>query len=535
VIFFRGLPSFLSLITAALLFLASPGGGEWWPVVFVCLTPLLAVISRRKISFLHAFGAGLICGILHFMSQLYWLVTVLGHYGGLPWFLAWPGLFLLSFYMALFMALFFGAGAYILKKYPPLLSLFLLPGLWVGMDWLRGFLLTGFPWMDLGYFLYRTPEMLQVASLAGHHGITYLIVLVNSGLVLLFTNTGKGQKFGVAVAVVSLMSGAWYYSYNSYAEWEAELKSGFFKQTRIGIVQGNVDQSFKWSPAHQNKTVETYVDASSELVENDEPLSFVVWPETALPFYPQNSIHIEKVRELAATLGTGVLTGAPWYEVIDLSAKKLKFYNSAFFLDRKGNVGGTYFKSHLVPFGEYVPLKKYLPFISPLVEAVGDFSPGTIGSPLALGKARAGILICFESVFPELSRVWVQNGANVLVNLTNDAWYGKSSAPYHSLAMAVLRAVESRRMVVRSANTGISAFISPTGRIISQSEIFVPWAASESVALVEELSFWVRFGYLFAPLCFLSALLAVCGKIAGRKLRDMLKYNDRINTNSHTK
>ena len=152
-----------------------------------------------------------------------------------------------------------------------------------------------------------------------------------------------------------------------------------------------------------------------------------------------------------------------------------------------------------------------------MVEAVGDFSVGRIEQPLVWQQAKLGVLICFESVFPDLSRQWVLAGANMLVNLTNDAWYGKSSAPHHSLAMAVLRAVETRRSLVRSANTGISAFVSPAGTIIRQSELFVPWAATSEVILSQELTIWARYGYLFAPFCLVAGLLG--GMVAAARRR----------------
>jgi len=148
-----------------------------------------------------------------------------------------------------------------------------------------------------------------------------------------------------------------------------------------------------------------------------------------------------------------------------------------------------------------------MPFISPLVEAVGDFTPGVIEQPLIAGDIRAGILICYESIFPDISRAWVMSGANVLVNLTNDAWYGKSSAPYQSWAMTVFRAVESRRSVVRSANTGISGVIDPLGRILNESELFVPWAQAVSVPLNMEKTLFVRGGYWFARGCAVAGIL----------------------------
>jgi apolipoprotein N-acyltransferase len=273
----------------------------------------------------------------------------------------------------------------------------------------------------------------------------------------------------------------------------------------VGIVQGNIDQSIKWSPAQQQETVENYLSQTKSLFASGRP-SLVVWPETALPFYLPSNGHMQPLQELVAANDFALLVGAPWYEIIDRSTSKVNFFNSALLLEPAGMFCGKYYKTHLVPFGEYIPLKKFLPFLAPLVEAVGDFSFGTIEQPLVWQKAKTGVLICFESVFPELSRNWVLAGANMLVNLTNDAWYGKSSAPQHSLAMSVLRAVETRRSLIRSANTGISAFVTPLGTITKQSDLFVPWAAASDVVLRGELTIWVRFGYLFAPLCLIVGL-----------------------------
>ncbi|OGR18618.1 MAG: apolipoprotein N-acyltransferase, partial [Desulfobacterales bacterium GWB2_56_26] len=284
---------------------------------------------------------------------------------------------------------------------------------------------------------------------------------------------------------------------------------------KVGIVQGNIDQSLKWSPSQQQITVDTYLALSASLMRAASPPDLVIWPETALPFFPTN----EQMGPLKMAVKSGnmaLLTGAPWYEIIDRQNKKVKYYNSAFLLSPDGGFAGKYFKTHLVPFGEYVPMKKLLPFLAPLVEAVGDFSFGTIAKPLVWHEAKAGILICFESVFPELSRQWVQAGANILVNLTNDAWYGKSSAPQHSLAMAVLRAVEARRSLIRSANTGISAFVNPAGGIDDRSGLFEPWAAARDAVLMTDITIWVRFGHLFAPFCL---IIACFGTAVGRRLR----------------
>ncbi len=192
--------------------------------------------------------------------------------------------------------------------------------------------------------------------------------------------------------------------------------------------------------------------------------------------------------------------------MIDLDKKKIDYFNSSLLLTPSGEFAGSYFKSHLVPFGEYVPFKEFFPFIEPLVEAAGDFTAGDVENPLVYKNAKAGVLICFESIFPDIGRKWSMEGANYLVNLTNDAWYGISSAPHHSLAMSIFRAVETRKNLVRSANTGISGIINPLGQMVERSPLFEPWAVASTIKLFEGQTFFVRFGYLFGPFCFLICL-----------------------------
>lgn len=504
----------LPIVTGAGLWLSFPGGGEIWPLLFVALMPLF--FALRTGSGGRAAVAGLVAGLAHFLPLLYWIVIVLGKYGGLAWFVSVQALLLLALYMSLYLALFAVFGRMILTSLPAALALWLLPALWVGLDWLRGVLFTGFPWMDLGYGLYRTPLLIQIADLAGHHGVTYLIVFANTLLFLLFSARRRlAEHLLLAGCGVCLLGAVGFYSHQRLHEITGRISSPDAAKVNVGIVQGNIDQSIKWSPTQQEATVDTYLTLTASLLRAPSPPDLVVWPETALPFFP-TSERLGPLRTLVKTGDMALLTGAPWYEIIDRQNKKVRFYNSAILLAPDGEFAGTYFKTHLVPFGEYVPLKKFLPFLAPLVEAVGDFTAGTIERPLVWKNAKAGVLICYESVFPELSRQWVLAGANILVNLTNDAWYGKSSAPQHSLAMAVLRAVETRRSLVRSANTGISAFVNPAGGIDERSNLFEPWAATQHAVLMTDATVWVRFGHLFAPLCL---IMGCCGAAVGWRLR----------------
>ncbi|SDP46553.1 apolipoprotein N-acyltransferase [Desulforhopalus singaporensis] len=502
-------PFVLAVVSGLLLFCGSPGGGNFWPLVFVALVPyFLGVLQVRQR--VRPFLVGLVFGVIHHTLHLYWLVAVLGKYGGLPLPVAVAGLALLVLYMALYSAIFASGAAFFYHRYPIGVTLVVVPALWVGIDWFRGIFLTGFPWMDIGYMLYSVVPIIQVADLFGHHGVSYLVVLVNCLGFLLLGGKYRAREVFLLTALVAAITGAvLVYGQNRLAGIAHRMAADQTRRIKVGIVQGNIDQSRKWSSRLKEETVDKYLRATV-LLKKRENVSCVIWPETAMPFYPQSSPFTDVLQTFARRLELTVMTGAPWYETIDSSRSNQEYFNSAMLILPDGRLGGRYFKSHLVPFGEYVPLKRLLPFLAPLVEAVGDFSSGKIEKPLTLvDGAKAGVLICFESVFPELSRKWVLAGSNVLVNLTNDAWYGKSSAPYHSLAMSVFRAVETRRSLIRSANTGISAFITPAGRINKQSEIFVDWSAAADVVLMPTMTFWTGYGFWFGPACLVLAVLGI--------------------------
>jgi apolipoprotein N-acyltransferase len=507
------------LLTAGLLWLAFPGGGGFWPLLFVAFVPFLLAVMRSGTGRKSDTGpsmagtalCGLLTGLFHFLLLLYWIVIVLGRYGGLPPYLSVPAFVLLAFYMSLYWGLFALATRLMVGRLGLGLALWLIPALWVGLDWCRSFLFTGFPWMDPGYALAHVPWLIQSADLWGHYGLTYLLVLINT-LVALLIMTGRQKRvwLGLMGPVVLLCVTVGLYSFLRWQQLERQLAVG--DSVRIGVVQGDISQDQKWSPGLQEETVDKYIGRSLDLVRDARPL-LVVWPETALPFYAVDHPLLQRVRELAVQEQIYLLTGAPWFEQPaggeDGREGVTRYYNSALLFDATGQISDSYSKSHLVPFGEYVPLKKLLPFLAPVVEAVGDFSPGSIQQALACQNARIGVLICFESIFPDIARKWVGGNANILVNLTNDAWYGRSSAPHHSLAMTVLRSVETRRSMVRAANTGFSGFIDPLGRVQVTSPLFEPWAESAEVVLMEEKSWFVRRGYLFAPFCLGAAIVSL--------------------------
>jgi len=494
----------VSSITILLLWLAMPGGGEFWPVLAVACVPFLVVVCKgnRKQVVL----CGIFVGTGHFLVQLYWIVFVLGQYGGLPLFVTIPALVLLSLYMAGYVMVFGLLANRFVHSFSPFVCLWIFPGLWVGLDWLRSVSDTGFPWMDLGYGVALVPLLFQSADVLGHYGLTYLILLLNTFFALLIVNTnGKKEIIRLAVPLVLVLLITAVYSGWRWQQVEKSLQD--VEVINVAVVQANVDQGQKWNPERKESTVKSYVDQSRKIMNQTVRPELLVWPETSLPFYPVHHPLLGSIHRLLDEEQVMLLSGAPWYERETPGSKKILFYNSSLLFDSKGNIIARTSKSQLVPFGEYVPFKRFIPFIAPLVEAAGNFSRGEIADPPACKNARIGVLICFESIFGGISRKWVDAGANLLVNITNDAWYGKSSAPHQTLGMTRLRAVETRRSIVRSANTGFSGFIDPMGRVHQVSPLFVPWEANRQVQIMEERTLFVRGGYLFAPFCFVLTFL----------------------------
>jgi len=500
-----GLSCALALLSSALLLLASPGESATLPLAaWFALTPLLyrlAGHSPRQAALL-----GLICGLAYYGPLLRWIIIVLATYGEVPLALAGLALFFLTCYMSCYLALFAFLCAWVSKKIPLLVAA---PILWVSLDLIRSMLFTGFPWFDLGYTQHSIPHLIQIADLTGHHGVSFLIVLTNALIVALacfFFKSGTPHNFRGITAALILLGLA--FSYNFWRLDAVSKEIAGSERTVVAVAQGNFPQNQKWLPAFQEETVATYLRLSREAIARNKP-QLVVWPETALPFYPfEHPLFLRLQTELTAPEQVWLLTGAPHRERVT-GSEQINYFNSAFLLTPLGAVSGRYDKQHLVPFGEYIPFRSVLAFASPVVETLGDFSSGNADTPLSCQKSRIGVLICFESIFPELSRKQAANGANLLINITNDAWFGKSGAPWQHLSMAVFRAVETRKSLVRAANTGISAFIDPLGRMQAESELFSQYAGSESVVLLEGKSGYVRLGHLFPWACLLLSLAGV--------------------------
>jgi len=517
-------PVWLALGTGILLFLSFPGAVGLWPLAWIALVPLL--LALRDVRPKTAARLGLLAGMVHYITLLYWITIVLGRYGNLSLWVSIPALLLLALYMTGYLVLFciFVNRAW---KYQEILVVWLAPLLWVGLDYIRSFLFSGFPWQDLGYSQYKALLLIQTADLAGHYGVTFHIVLVNSLTALLFVlwSASRSTDQNREQIMALRLRRAWFYAvlpalslvlavlgYNVIRYRQVSEIAAERPKMKIGIVQGSVEQNLKWSPAMRLNTIDIYTELSEQALTSESlPPELLVWPETALPFLIDDNPYFRRLQKSFFTKHkVWLLSGAPYYQKIaageDTRKNEYLSYNSAYLFTPDGEIEGRYDKQHLVPFGEYVPLSNYLPLPGPLVENVGNFSRGKPGRPLSCQDAAIGVLICFESIFPKLARDWTHKGANLLVNITNDGWYGRSSAPWQHLSMAVFRAVENRRSLVRSANTGVSAAIDPLGRITGASPLFQPFYLVRDMPLLQMKTIFVRFGHYFGLICFLACL-----------------------------
>jgi len=510
----------LAITSGLLLFLASPGLHTRGICAFFGLVPLfLAMRQTQRAS--HAALLGLIAGLFWYIPLLYWIVIVLGTYGYMPLFLTLSALFLLALYMSIYLSV-WGVLCWrwgIADKN----LLFFAPTLWVGLDYLRSFLFTGFPWQDLAYSQYQNTWLLQSADLVGHHGISFLLVFCNMLLVRCWFEVSRlsgkaagsqGRSLRPLLPAVFLILAV--IGYNSFRMLEMKEKLATSRHETVTVIQGNIEQGQKWRPESLLSTVKTYTDLT-RLAARRKKAALVVWPETAIPFYPVNHpLARNLIFPLLKKYDLSVLTGAPYHYYNPERGKEI-LYNRALLLDSTGATNQSYDKQHLVPFGEYIPLRAILPAFSPVVQTMMDFSSGQNLSPISCRNIRIGVLICFESIFPDLARRQVKNGAQLLVNMTNDAWFGRSIAPAQHFSMAVLRSVENRRSLARAANTGISGFIDPLGRIIETSAIFESSTLTASLPILNGRTFFVDYGFYFAPGCLLFSLLLLLSRKKARQ------------------
>jgi len=495
-----------AILSGLLLTGAFPKIGIDW-MAWIALVPLLYAIKDLSVGW--GFRAGFITGLVHFLSLLYWLVPVMRTYGYLPLFLSVIIIIFLAAFLAIFIALFAAGVTAVGPK--PAGCLVLMPLIWVALEYIRSFIFSGFPWELLGYSQYNRLQLIQISDIFGVYGLSALIVFVNGAvfMTLLYVvkrrwqHTDIPKKLAAGSIIAAVLGVA---LTGSYGHWRLKAIDSLITaapKTRISVIQGNIDQAVKWDPAFQIETIKKYNHLSAS-VSNQQP-DLIVWPESATPFYFLYDVApSEMVFEAISRSGTDYLIGSPSVLRTD---GVVQYYNSAYLIIPEKKTLGKYDKTHLVPFGEYVPFKKWLPFLGKIVAQIGDFSAGKVGQTLPWRREQLGVLICYEIIFPGLSRAMVKNGASILVNITNDAWFGKTSGPYQHFSMTVFRAVENRRSLARSANTGISGFIDPAGRVLASTDLLQDAVATRMVPILKEKSIYTQIGDLFAQACLAVVLL----------------------------
>ncbi len=496
-------------LLSALLFAASfPPLDLGW-LGLVALVPVLLAAERTGRPFL----AGWLAGWLGFTGVVWWVYYAMAHYGGIPPLAAVPLTLLLTAAMACFWGLALWARARLRAAFPRLPDIVVVPVAWTAAEYLRAILPDlEFPWALLGHTQYLHGRILQVADLGGVWALTLLAAAANAGVASLLADPrGRGWVRGrrPALSALALLLAA-----AAYGQWRLG-EPGPPAGMRVAVVQGNVPQGVKWNPDFREDTFASHVELTRQAAAAGADL--VVWSESATAFvYQREPRYQERIAELAREIGAPLLFGTVG---IEIDGGRRTYRNRAYLIDAAGEEVGHYDKQQLVPFGEFVPFQRALFFAKPLVQAVGNFRPGPGPTLLDVPGARLGTLVCYEVVFPDLVRRFAAAGATLLVNITNDAWYERSAASAQQLANLVLRAVETRRPVARSANTGISGFVDAKGRILLGTDLFVRGQWVADLAPGSGTTLYVRFGDWLARACTVAFLALLAASLVTARRR----------------
>ncbi len=494
-------------VSGALLASSSPWPG-WSSLAWVALVPLLWAIDGERPR--RACALGWLAGLSFFLVAFAWIPGTIGRAGAAGPPIAVLALLAISALLALYVAVFAASLRLFESRMEgdgPIAAVVL----WVALEWLRARGPLPCPWNLLGYSQIPHLQLVQIADLTGIYGVSALVVAVNSVLYSALARRASPVRLAV---VAALCVAVFAYGHFRRAAPSAE------RQLRVGLVQPAIDPNQKWDPARRVEVVARQEALSREAAANAADL--VVWPEASTPYVfdgdrALTDRMIEFVRELRVPLlfGSTALVSRPLGR-----GEVWTSLNRSWLLAADGRVAGRYDKMMLVPFGEYVPWPRLFFFVHKVVPGVGDFLPGVEPTLFALGETRFAVLICYEATFPDLARRFVDRGAELLINQTNDAWFGDGGAPRQHLAMAVVRAIENRVPLVRVANTGISAVVTPRGEMAEQIPLGARGVRVVGVAVGRvERTFYTRHGDVFAEAAVLAAVLMVlyAGWIAPRR------------------
>ena len=409
---------------------------------------------------------------------------------------------LLAAYCGLYVGLFAGAVSWLAGRRGAPAGLGAAPFLWVAAEWLRGWVLGGFPWGSLGYSQYRQLVVIQVAELGGVYAVSFVVLAVNAALASTVVLPARRSAGALGVAAL-LVGGALAFGVARLAE-PARASA---ETASVAVIQPSIEQPLKWDVKYAETTLRIYFGLTREAGREHPDL--IVWPETASPtMLRRDPVLLVALRELSHGLGVPLLVGS-----VDAEGVSPPTYrNTAFLLDERGIVN-RYDKIHLVPFGEYVPLSSVIGFVRGWAEFIADLEPGSRAEVFSGPPVPFGTVICYEGIFPALVRRFVRNGARFMVNMTNDAWFGHTDGPLQHLGMYPFRAVEHRTAIVRAANTGASAFIAPSGAIEQSLPLFARGTMIGRVPLRSRRTFYTRFGDWLA---YLALAVSMATLASGR-------------------
>jgi len=479
----------LAVISGVALFLAFPKAGLF-PLAWIALVPLF--IAIRRTTPLSSLALGLITGFVFFTGLLYWISI----FGYLPWAL-----------LALMQAMYIAAFAFLanLLMVRGRFALITVPALWTSIEYIRSLGMFGFTWGDLAYSQAGWLSIIQIASNTGPWGVTFLVVLVNTAVALAVLSYPKAklQLAGTVALVLAIAAGG--------TVSIARIDRNTVPDKAVAMVQGGLDMT--WRDAELlDKIYETYWPMTKKIGRG---VDFIIWPESALPDYlPISKALQDKMARLAMDSGAHILAGGPHVTFDDNAPSGFREYNGAFLIDPSGKLAGEYYKVHLVPFGEFVPGRNWLPFLENYKVREVDYTPGKGYNILHSGKSSLGVMICFESIFPQIGREFTKNGAEALFVITNDSWFQKTAAASQHHEFSIFRAVENRRYVARNATTGITSLISPAGAVLKTAGLGEKAVVQGKFAMIDQKTVYTRFGDWFAWVCIVVGLaglaMSVC-------------------------
>jgi len=466
------LRSLLLAILSGLLYTVSFPIFNHWYCAWVFAVPLFFALDGKNAC--EAFFYGLVSGLVAWAGTIYWVAYVMLFYGGMSLFPASLLLFLLMAYLCLYFSVFACISRRFLSSRYAYLTL---PALWIFLEIIRSRVpFSGFPWALVGHSQLPFLQLAQIAEIGGVYFISGLVILGNVSIYKVFR-----KHYSLAIVSLGIIVGVFVWGHWRLQESPAEADT---IRARAAVAQANIPQEEKWGPERAGSILDTYIRLTEQAM--DQGAEIVVWPETACPFYLFREWTLTpRVLALSRESPADLLVGSPAHAEGNL-------YNRVWLL-RKGAIEGFYDKVRLVPFGEYLPFADILePIFGGLTQGVGNFSSGGQIHPIS----GIGVLICFESIFPDISRKLSLQGAEYLANVSNDAWFRTWSTPEQHLQMACFRAIETRRWLLRSVNHGISAIVDPFGRTVARIELLEEGVVLRDITRSTEMTFHTRYGAL---------------------------------------